>query len=485
MSIVASASSWALEDIARETAAPFLGSLIEASRHARRRGRGVLAAYSVPVRAGSSLRLLADARAAGVCDAWYLERPEDGAARVGIGVAASLTADGPGSLERAAGDWRELAADAVSRCDGRLGEDSAIGAFAGFAFDPEAPRSVLWREFPGALVSVPRLLVRWTPGGAMATVATLVEPEDDPGEQVERVRRDLEWLSGGDTRGETRDDTNYATLTDDTGGQRLAFERFVGAARDRIRAGELRKVVVARGADVVASQPIDPLAVVERLRREQPTAMVFAVQRGDVVFVGATPERLAHVEGGRLETMALAGTAARGATEAEDVALAASLLASAKNREEHAIVVEAIRAALDPLCTTLQIAEAPHLRLLSNVQHLETHIAGMLAPGRDLLDIAAALHPTPAVCGLPRDVAGTFLRANERLDRGWYASPLGWLDSRGQGELVVALRSALVRGERARLFAGCGIVADSEPSAEYDESRLKLRVMLRALGGEA
>lgn len=485
MSIVVPAPSWALEDIAREVVAPFAEVVAEATEKAMGGGRPVLAAYSAPVHAVSPLDMLAAARAAGVGDLWYLERPASGEARLGAGVAASVTADGADALLGATARWRALADDAIARADERLGAEAPVGAFAGFAFDPDAPASGMWRGFPGALIAVPRLLVRWTPDGAVATVAALVRPGDEPDESVGRACRELGWLSGGAARGAGVGESAAVGPTGDGGEQRRAFERLVSEARDRIRAGELRKVVMARGADVAAPRPIDPVVAVARLRREYPTATVFAVRRGDAVFVGATPERMARVEGRRLETTALAGTTARGATEAEDAALAASLLASAKNREEHAIVVEAMRAALDPICAAVRVAGAPRLRLLANVQHLETPIAGALAPDRDLLDVAAALHPTPAVCGLPREVAKTFLREQEGLDRGWYAGPLGWVDARGQGELVVALRSALLRGREARVFAGCGIVAESEPSAEYEESRLKMRVMLRALGGEA
>lgn len=485
MSIVVPAPSWALEDFVREIAEPLVEVVAEAAERAQRTGRPMLAAYSAPVRAGSPLDLFAAARAAGVGDLWYLERPASGEVRVGAGVAASVTAKGAGALLSTTARWRELADDAISRADERLGAAAPVGAFAGFAFDSDAPASEMWSDFPGALIAVPRLLVSWTPGGAVATVAALVGPGDEPDESVERVRRALGWLSGRTDRGEMVGSSDAVKPTGDDGEQRRAFERLVAWARDRIRAGELRKVVVARGADVSAPRPIDPVVVVARLRREYPMATVFAVRRGDAVFVGATPERLARVDGRRLETVALAGTAARGATEAEDAAMAASLLASAKNREEHAIVVEAVRAALDPICAAVRFADAPRLRLLPNVQHLETPIAGTLAPGRDLLDVAAALHPTPAVCGLPCEGARTFLREHEGLDRGWWAGPLGWVDARGQGELVVALRSALLRGRDARVFAGCGIMAESEPSAEYEESRLKMRVMLRALGGEA
>ena len=167
-----------------------------------------------------------------------------------------------------------------------------------------------------------------------------------------------------------------------------------------------------------------------------------------------------------------------------DVAVGRSgmeLLNSEKNRREHAIVVNTVRGALENLCSTVQVADKPHLLKLQNIQHLETTIIGELLPGHSILEALHDLHPTPAVGGFPRDAALTEIRDNEQLDRGWYAGPIGWIDKDGHGEFAVALRSGLIDANKATLFAGCGIVADSEPDTEYAESRLKLKVMLRAL----
>jgi isochorismate synthase EntC len=174
----------------------------------------------------------------------------------------------------------------------------------------------------------------------------------------------------------------------------------------------------------------------------------------------------------------------RGATPEDDLLAANELRHSVKNAGEHAVVASTILDALAPLCASLESERAPRVRTMPNVFHLETTIAGELLPDKCLLDVVAAMHPTPAVAGVPRTDALAYLRQHEQLDRGWYAGALGWLDACGDGEYVVALRSALVDGAQATLFAGCGIVADSRPAPEYAESKLKLRVMLEALGGE-
>jgi isochorismate synthase len=185
---------------------------------------------------------------------------------------------------------------------------------------------------------------------------------------------------------------------------------------------------------------------------------------------------------GLVEVSSLAGTSRRGETPEEDERLGAELLGDPKNRHEHAVVARILLSALDGEVEGIDAPSEPALLKVRNLQHLYTPIRGRLAAGASLLGVAERLHPTPAVGGNPSPPALEFLRQRERLDRGWYASPVGWIDRNGEGEMVVALRSALLRGSEATLFAGCGIVADSQPESEWAESLLKLRPVLGALG---
>ena len=180
--------------------------------------------------------------------------------------------------------------------------------------------------------------------------------------------------------------------------------------------------------------------------------------------------------------MALAGTAPRGTTQAEDEQIGSELLQSKKNGIEHAVVGATVRKALLAHCSSVHVSDTPQLLKLKNVQHLQTPIVAELLPGRCILDVMADLHPTPAVGGFPQEKALATIRRIEQLDRGWYAGPLGWIGASGHGEFAVALRSGLVSEHEATLFAGCGIVGDSNPQSEYVESYLKLQVMLRGLG---
>ncbi|MFW2399118.1 isochorismate synthase, partial [Burkholderia pseudomallei] len=221
--------------------------------------------------------------------------------------------------------------------------------------------------------------------------------------------------------------------------------------------------------------------LLRRLRRRDPRAHLFAIRRRDGCFVGATPERLARVAHGHAHTHALAGTIARGNDPAHDRALGAQLMASAKERLEHALVVDAIRDALAPLSRAIDVPAQPSLLRLPRLQHLSTPIAAALNERATLLQVVAALHPTPAVAGHPRAAALEHIRAHEGFDRGWYAGPIGWIDAHGNGDFVVALRSALISASACRLFAGCGIVAASEPAREYRETSLKLSGMQAAI----
>jgi menaquinone-specific isochorismate synthase len=242
---------------------------------------------------------------------------------------------------------------------------------------------------------------------------------------------------------------------------------------------ELRKVGLGGALPVRADAPLDARVLLRRLAARFPGCYTFSCAG----MVGATPELLIRRTGGDIESLVLAGTTARGDTPADDRARAARLFASAKDREEHRYAAEMVRDALTPLCADLTVPAEPELLTLPNVTHLASPLRGRLAADRSVLDVVAALHPTPAVCGTPTDIAMDLIRELEGMDRGRYAGPVGWVDARGDGEWGIALRCAEIDGTRARLFAGCGIVADSDPDAELAEARTKFRPMQYALQG--
>ncbi|WP_017537281.1 isochorismate synthase [Nocardiopsis halophila] len=251
----------------------------------------------------------------------------------------------------------------------------------------------------------------------------------------------------------------------------------VGAAVERIRAGGLAKAVLARDALADAERGIDVRTLLGRLAAAHPDCYTFAVDG----LVGATPELLLRRAGDRVESLVLAGTRTRGATAAEDAELARDLLSSAKDAEEHRYAIDSLRAALDPLAEEVSAPSSPELLRLANVQHLASPTSARLRAGVSTLDAVGALHPTAAVGGTPTRAAVELIAELEGMDRGRYAGPVGWVDGQGRGEWAIALRCAQVSGSRARLFAGCGIVADSDPRSELAEADSKFRVMREAL----
>lgn len=387
----------------------------------------------------------------------------------------------------------------------------------GFAFGERPSAEPDWKAFPAARFVLPEGLVERVGGAAGCVLIARVEPQAMPAvlaaELLDRLAQLRAELGIGDgeraarvaartANGEPRDDEasapgpEYRVRSDRS---HARFHRQVRQALSEIARGRFAKLVLARSLAVEHDGCFDVPGFLARLRGLYPTCTLAAVGRGRDTFLAATPETLIRVEGARVETVALAGSAPRGRTPEEDRALADALLASAKDRAEHAHVVEAIRDALAPRCARLAVPEAPRLRPLFGIQHLETPIEGELLPSApdrdagasDALALVEALHPTPAVAGAPTRAAADWLARHEGLERGWYAAPIGWLDAAGGGAFCVALRSALIRNDvgptgesgasRARLFAGAGIVAGSDPELELIETRIKLRALLAPL----
>ncbi len=260
------------------------------------------------------------------------------------------------------------------------------------------------------------------------------------------------------------------------------WEILVEDALAAIRSGRFQKLVVARSATVRASGHWSGAEVFDRLQAI-PGCVPFAARFGKATFLGATPERLIERHGDLIRTEALAGTAVSSAAgssrEGDD---GEGLLDSAKNREEHRLVVAEIERRLRPFCAELTVTTEPRRRRLKDVIHLQTPIAGRAAPGVHLLDLASALHPTPAIAGLPTREAVEWISAHEPEPRGWYAGFIGWFDHSGDGGLSVSIRSGLLTEDEAVLYTGAGIVEGSDPRAEYLETAWKQRPFLRALG---
>lgn len=355
-------------------------------------------------------------------------------------------------------------------------------AFAAFTFGEDAEPGEA-RAFAPGTVFIPRWQVARRQGVSTAVANVPVSADAPIALLAQKVLAahakfsvfDYAGLAGGEAPAPA------VFKKHDIGGEGW-FTSAVGQALAGICAGEYRKIVLARAVDLEAGSDFSPLETLNALREAYPSCFAFSFSDGGGrSFIGATPERLAQAVDGRLVTAALAGSAPRGARAGDDAALGAGLLASDKDLREHRHVAESIERRLRALGLEPVAAAQPRLFKLPNVQHLLTPIEAALPEGVTLLDAAGSLHPTPAVGGVPREAAVPHIARIENFSRGLYAGTLGWIDARGEGDFVVAIRSALVEGARARLYAGVGIVEGSDPAREQVETDLKLRAMLDTL----
>lgn len=405
----------------------------------------------------------------------------------GVGTAALLTAHGPDRVAQIGAQAARLFAGALHHSTTPL--PAAVGPrlFGGFAFWEDHAATGPWTAFPGATFLLPRIqLTRWA-GQTWLTINHLAPDDGDPAQHIRSVRAEAEMLRHSLRAAEV---PGRVGMTGTVELRELVsqaqWETGVSEIVGQIRGGALRKAVLARACHLRAARPFCPTAALARLERRYGDCYRFLFEpHPGHAFFGATPELLAEVAGAALHTVALAGTARRGETVAEDEGLGAALLANPKERHEHALVVEAVAAGVRPFVRTLDVPAIPALRRLGTVQHLQTPITGQLAGAHGVLPLVAALHPTPALGGTPREAALPLIRRLETFQRGWYAAPIGWLDGRGDGLFAVAIRSAVSVGEEAWLYAGAGIVGDSNPAREWDETCLKFRPMLDALAPAA
>jgi len=351
----------------------------------------------------------------------------------------------------------------------------------GFAFDPDGGHKPHWASFPPALMVLPELVLHRLAGRTHLTLCAVNEPGTDPGEVSAALAARVAALRDG-----------ALPLLDPhpTGSVRIAsasppeqFEGSVAAAVERVRDGELDKVVLAREVVVEAPRAHDPAALYGALRELFPSCFCFCCGSPEGAFLGASPELLVRRSGSSAATVGLAGSTRRSADPSVDDHLCEQLRRSAKDRSEHEIVVRRIERALRPYSVWVQAAPEPELVKVANIQHLGTPIHAQLAEPRSAVELAGHLHPTPAVGGEPRTKALRAIAELEGLDRGWYAGPVGWMDAAEDGEFCVALRSALLRDRFAHLYAGAGIVAASDPAAELAETEVKLGALLPLIAG--
>jgi isochorismate synthase len=415
--------------------------------------------------------------------------PGHGVAWAGVGAAHELRARGHERFAHLRTAAEHLAPRlAIHAPDGTVAPRPRF--FGGIAFDTGAADHAPWDEFGDASFVLPRMVYRTSAEGACLSLAVRGDELGNRklrGRWLDKLAHALAELAGPVYTSRIADHPTAGTGIEVLEQPSLKeWSALVEAIGRGIADGRFTKIVAARRSRVAVLAPLTATDVLRRLAGPPdapphhalaPGVTRFVFGRARSAFVGATPERLVACSGQEFRTEALAGTARRG--DAESL----RALEGAKIGVEHRIVVDEITRRLAPLSASLEVASAPEQRVLRDIVHMRTPIQGRLNAPRHVLDLAAALHPTPAVGGVPSQGALAWIAARERAPRGWYAAPVGWFDTAGDGELAVALRCCVLRGAEAHLYAGAGIVAGSDPVDEFHEAALKERTLLRALGG--
>lgn len=442
--------------------------------------RTILVSYSLPSPGVSAMDFLQQAEGQ---ERFFWEDVRDHITFAGFGVAANLTAWGENRFHSIQEQAQALFANASL-----LENKNPLAAprlFGGFAFRDDFVPDNTWAVFHPAHFILPHYQLVQVGGESWLTINALLPADEDPVGLLPQLRQALqaryEVLRQDSAR--TRPATAPAPLASINYPMPYdAWEEKINGARRRIETTELKKVVLSRVCELRFGNQVNVIEALAYLNEHYADCYRFLFEpRPYHAFYGATPELLGKVDGRTITTMSLAGSIARGKTAREDDVLGNQLLSSAKDRHEHDIVVVSILERLAPLTAKLEISPQPGIAKLSYIQHLYTPIRGQLHEAEGILPIIEVLHPTPALGGSPRALAMELIREIEPVPRGWYAAPIGWIDYKLDGAFAVAIRSAVCQDRRVWLYAGAGIVADSEPQKEWEETELKFRPMLEAL----
>jgi menaquinone-specific isochorismate synthase len=346
--------------------------------------------------------------------------------------------------------------------------------FCGFAFSPEVPKE---DAFTAGSVLLPRWQIYRQGSHSVVIANVLVDDRFTPETAAQEVWNFLNQIRAG-YLSFCSAPTSPQLLQYQPVSTAEQFEQSVQSALDAIAQKHCHKIVLAHALDITFAQSIPWLQTLQNLRDTHPNCYVFSNSSNKgAIFLGASPEKLAAVQGNVLTTDALAGSAPRGQNEVEELLLAKTLLTNRKERLEHQVVVDFIRRRLNQLELEPELLPTKLLQL-ANIQHLHTPLQATLPEHLHLLDIVAALHPTPAMAGFPQQVACEYIHHHETFSRSRYAGPVGWVDLEGNGEFAVGIRSAIIQDATARLFAGAGVVAGSQPAQEFAEVQLKLKALL-------
>ncbi|TFD98238.1 isochorismate synthase [Jeotgalibacillus salarius] len=405
----------------------------------------------------------------------YWQDPKSECTYAGAGSAKTFHIKETDRFNALSEQWKRFLKDAVIE-KGAVWTGPVI--LGGFSFDPEKNKGAEWGSFNQGHFQLPAFMLTVDQYGKSFLTVNVV---CNKGEHAVTVWNQMQKQKAAllNKTVNSLKDVNVLSIKEC---QPLEWKSSLTAVVERINRDELEKVVLARKVKVEFDDRKRSDSILEKLRDDQSESFIFSFEAGESCFIGATPERLIKKYKNKVLSTCLAGSIARGKTMNEDQEFGKELLSDEKNLGEHEIVVRMISQSLEDLCSHLSVPDQPVLMKMRDIQHLYTPVEGITE--RDsILEFVKKLHPTPALGGTPTHKAMEIIREEEEMDRGFYAAPVGWLNAEGDGEFAVAIRSGLLSGKHAYLYAGCGVVKDSDAESEYQETLIKLRPMVRAVGG--
>jgi len=440
---------------------------------------GNLVSYCIPAPSLTLRGFLSEAKGR---ERVYWENAREPVAFAGVGVAAELIALGTDRFADIQEGAQALFQDAVVANN----NDSDLvrpRLFGGFSFRHDFPTENAWSSFSPANFILPHFQLTIAEGNPWLIINALHPVDEDPADMFPVLREAVDARYQSLLEAQHANPKPIEPTTVNYPMTFKAWEEMLDKAISLMQSGEMQKVVLSRVAEINFDERLDLDYALAFLERSYPNCYRFLFEpRPYHAFYGATPELLVKVGGEHIDTMALAASIKRGKTPEEDDQLAQQLMEDPKERHEHAVVVNAGYERLNPITSSLVAPDSPQILRLGNIQHLYTPISGTLKDPSGVIPLVELLHPTPALGGEPREEAVDFIQQNEPAPRGWYAAPVGWIDHRLDGAFGVAIRSAVAQDKRVWLYAGAGIVAQSVPKKEWDETAIKFIPMLNALG---
>ncbi|OAK72650.1 isochorismate synthase [Lederbergia galactosidilytica] len=436
--------------------------------------RGKLFSYTIPMDPCDLFVFYQSQRTSSTGQRFYWKNSDGSFRIVGSGIAATFTSKSPERrFEHIQQQWDKLLQDAHIENKYDIPGTGPL-LFGGFSFDIDQIPADEWSSFGDSLFYLPEIMITCLDEQYFLTMNQFGALDQREGEFLKQ------WVK--QMKGKPNPFPKLLTQKEyDVEGWLQSVEEVV----DELQNTDMQKVVLARKLQLDFAEPLQSETIIDQLLSEQPSSYVFSMEAEDSCFLGASPERLVEKVNQRVLSTCLAGSIARGKSEQEDKKLGNDLLHDSKNLFEHGLVVSMIEDALRPFCEELLIPNQPNLMKKPYIQHLYTPVEGRAKKESSIFAMVQSLHPTPALGGVPTRPAMKMIRDKENMDRGFYGSPIGWTDYRGNGEFIVGIRSGLTKGSSAFLYAGCGLVSDSIADKELIETRIKFQPMLRAFGKES